>query len=227
MAQRGLFITGTDTGAGKTFVTAAIAATLAAAGESVVARKPLLTGMAEEATATSPRDNELLATVTGGNPNEIAPLRFDPAVSPHLAAEQAGVELDVDGIAEATLAAADPEQALIVEGVGGLLVPISRTASVADLAVALALPVVIAARPGLGTINHCLLTVEALRQRRLEVRGIVMGPWPEAPSAIEQDNLKTVAELAGVPVVTIPHVALLTRDSFEAAGAGIPASDWL
>ena len=227
MQQRGIFITGTDTGAGKTFVTAAIAAALRASGEDVVVRKPLLTGMEEEATPESPRDNELLATVTGGNPDEIAPLRFDPAVSPHLAADLAGVELDVPSIASATLEAAESSQVLLVEGVGGLLVPISRGASVADLATSLGLPVVIAARPGLGTISHCLLTVEALRARGLQVRGIVMGPWPDEPSEVEQDNLRTVAEATGIPVVTIPKVTNLTREGFEAAGAGIPASEWL
>jgi dethiobiotin synthetase len=227
MPQRGLFITGTDTGAGKTFVTAALAASLAASGESVVVRKPLLTGIAEASTPASPHDHELLAVASGGSPNEIAPIRFDPPVSPHLAAEQAGVELDVEGIAASTLEAATANDVLLVEGVGGLLVPISRQQSVADLAVALGLPVVIAARPGLGTINHCLLTVEALRQRGLAVQGIVMGPWSATPTAIEQDNLKTVEELTGLPVATIGQVDDLTRESFEAAGAAIPAAEWL
>jgi dethiobiotin synthetase len=227
MPVRGLFITGTDTGAGKTFVTAAIAASLSAAGEAVVVRKPLLTGMAEESTPQAPHDHQVLAASSGAHPNEIAPLRFDPAVSPHLAAENAGVELDVQGIAESTLSAAGEDEVLLVEGVGGLLVPVSRTTSVADLAVALGLPVVIAARPGLGTISHCRLTVEALRQRNLDVRGIVMGPWPTAPDMIEEDNLVTVAQTTGVPVATIPRVEEITREAFEAAGSGIPASDWL
>jgi len=227
MAQQGLFITGTDTGAGKTFVTAAIAASLIAADQTVVVRKPLLTGMAEPSTPSAPHDHELLAAATGQNPLEIAPLRFDPAVSPHLAAESAGVELDVKAIAEATLASSTDDEILLVEGVGGWLVPITRSESVADLAVQLDLPVVIAARPGLGTISHCLLTIEAVRKRGLEVRAVVMGPWPTSPTEIERDNVGTVAEISGVPVATIPLVTEITDSAFQAAGHGLPAADWL
>ncbi|HEY3020868.1 MAG TPA: dethiobiotin synthase, partial [Solirubrobacteraceae bacterium] len=145
--RRGLFVTGTDTGAGKTLVAAAIAAALRARGERVCAAKPVLTGT-DEPPAGWPPDDALLAAATGQDPADVAPVRFGPAVSPHLAAELAGARLDLGDLAARTLDTGDPEATLVVEGVGGLLVPLVGRASVRDLARALGLPVVVAARAG-------------------------------------------------------------------------------
>jgi dethiobiotin synthetase len=112
----------------------------------------------------------------------------------------------------------------VSEGVGGLLVPITPGYLVRDLAVDLALPVVVAARPGLGTINHTLLTVEAARAGGLEVAGVVMTPWPEEPSPMERSNRATVERLAGVRVSGLPHT---TPDRLAEAGAALPLGDWL
>jgi len=112
-----------------------------------------------------------------------------------------------------------------VEGVGGLLVPLGGEHCVRDLAVALAMPLVIAARPGLGTINHSLLTIEAARAAGLDVRAVVLTPWPQEPAVIHRSNRETIARLGGVEVATLAHV-----DSFEglaAAGAGLPWRGWL
>ena len=158
---------------------AAICAALAARGERVAAFKPVVTGLDEEP-GEWPLDHELLAGATGQAPGEVAPYTFGPAVSPHWAAELAGQPIEPERL----LAAARAAPGFVVcEGVGGLLVPLTPGYSVRDLAVDLGLPLVVAARTGLGTINHTLLTVEAARAAGLEVAGIVMTPWPERPGA--------------------------------------------
>lgn len=224
--MRGLFVTGTDTGAGKTVLAAAVAAALRARGEHVVAHKPVLTGLDED-DRRWPQDHALLAAVTGQTPEDVAPLRFGPAVSPHLAAELAGAQLDVAALARAARSAGAYADVLVVEGVGGLLVPLAPDATVRDLAVALGLPLAVAARPGLGTINHTLLTVEAARAAGLDVRAVVLTPWAQRPSTMERSNRATIAAAAGVPVATLPHVAEPTHAALAAAGAHLPVDDWL
>jgi dethiobiotin synthetase len=112
---------------------------------------------------------------------------------------------------------------VVCEGVGGLLVPLTTGYSVRDLAVDLGLPLVVAARTGLGTINHTLLTVEAARAVGLEVAGIVMTPWAGEPEPIEVSNRETVERLAGVAVSGLPAT---TPDALAAAGAALPLDEW-
>ena len=128
--MRGLFVTGTDTGVGKTVVAGAIVAALRARGERVAAFKPVVTGLDEPAEPGWPRDHELLAAAAGVAAEAVAPHAFGPPVSPHLAAELAGVELDLDAIVVAASAAAAEAGAsvLVAEGVGGLLVPLTAAA---------------------------------------------------------------------------------------------------
>jgi dethiobiotin synthetase len=222
---RGLFVTGTDTGAGKTVVAAAVCAALAARGERVAAFKPALTGL-DEPPGSWPRDHELLAYAASArqSPEEVAPWRFGPPASPHLAAELAGVELEPPVMTNAARALGRGADALVCEGVGGLLVPLRGRYLVRDLAVELGLAVLVAARSGLGTISHTLLTVEAARAVGLRVVGVVMTPWPEAPSPLQRSNRSTVERLAGVPVAGLPAT---DPPSLAAAGAALPLDDWL
>jgi dethiobiotin synthetase len=215
---RGVFVTGTDTGVGKSVVAAAICA---ACREPVAALKPVVTGL-DEPPGEWPHDHVLLARAAGGRltPEEVAPYRFGPPVSPHYAAELAGQTIDTARM----LAAARGHDLLVCEGVGGLMVPITTGYLVRDLAVDLGLPVVIASRTGLGTINHTLLTVEAARAVGLGVAGIVMTPWPSEPLPIERSNRATIERLARVPVHGLPPT---DPDSLAAAGACLPLSDWL
>jgi dethiobiotin synthetase len=217
--MRGLFVTATDTGVGKTVVSAALLAAMAAAGERVRAYKPAVTGLEDEqeiaARGAWPADHELLAAVAGMAPEEVSPLRFGPAVSPHLAAELAGEPIDPAQLLAAATAG-DPDEALIVEGVGGLLVPLAESYTVCDLAVALGLPMLVAARPGLGTINHTLLTLQVARAAGLDVRAVVLTPWPAEPSPMERSNRETIGRLGAVQVQTLnrvpsPAVADLAR----------------
>jgi dethiobiotin synthetase len=229
---RGLLITGTDTGVGKTVVAAALVAAMRAAGEPVVAHKPIVTGLDDPAggpvaEAGWPPDHQLLATVSGLDAAHVSPLRFGPAVSPHLAASLEEREIDPARVEAAARGAGADGQTLVVEGVGGLLVPLSPGFDVRALATALGLPLVIAARPGLGTINHTLLTIEAARSKRLKIAAVVLTPWPLRPAAVELSNRETIAELGRVPVETLSHVSEPTADSLARAGAALSWRDWL
>jgi dethiobiotin synthetase len=113
---------------------------------------------------------------------------------------------------------------LVCEGVGGLLVPLTPGYLVRDLALDLRLPVVVASRAGLGTINHSLLTIESARAAGLFVAGVVMTPWPAEPQLVERSNRRTVERLAGVPVSGLPPTA---PSSLAEAGNELPIDDWL
>jgi dethiobiotin synthetase len=220
---RGLFITGTDTGVGKTVLAAAIAAELHGRGVKVRALKPVITGLED----AGPADHEVLAQATGCRPDEVAILSYDPPVSPHLAAALACRPIDAEELQAAIAERTAGAEAVIVEGVGGLLVPLSDTYDVRALAHALSLPVVIAARPGLGTINHTLLTLEAARSAGLAVAAVVLTPWPQEPDRIERSNRETIAELGDVEVAALSHVDAVQADLLAAAGRELPIERWL
>jgi dethiobiotin synthetase len=220
---RGCFITASDTGAGKTVLAAAIVASLRARGQPVSARKPILTGL-DEPDPLVPFDHELLALAGGGAAEEIAPLRYGPAVSPHLAAELAGAPIDVDALLADLRAVPAP---LVVEGIGGLLVPLAAGWDVRRLALELGLGVIVAARPGLGTINHTLLTIEAARSGGLDPRAVVLTPWPTDPGTLERSNLATIERLGGVEVATLGWLPELSATALAAAGSRLGYESWL
>jgi dethiobiotin synthetase len=200
---RGIFVTGTDTGVGKTVVASAIAATLAGRGKRVAVFKPVVTGL-EEVDGPLPDHELLLASARSRQTaGEVSPYRFDPPASPHLAAELAGVRVEPAALMAAARRAAASGDVLIVEGVGGLLVPLTPGYLVRDFAADLGFPVVIAARPGLGTISHSLLTIEAARSAGLRTAAVVFTPWPDEPSEIERSNRETVSRLGQVDVATL------------------------
>jgi dethiobiotin synthetase len=222
--MRGLFVTGTDTGVGKTVVAGAVCAAMAERGLAVAAFKPAVTGL-DEAEGDWPRDHELLAACAsaGQTSDDVAPYLYGPPLSPHYAADLAGETIEPARLVERARAAGTAADALVCEGVGGLLVPLTPGYLVRDLAVELGLPVVIAARTGLGTINHALLTVEAARAAGLRVVAIVMTPWPEQPEPIERSNRGTVQRMTGVRVSGLPPT---DPGSLAEAGAALPIDDW-
>jgi dethiobiotin synthetase len=228
--MRGLFVTATDTGVGKSVLSAALLAAMAAAGEPVRAYKPVVTGLddAREIAARGawPPDHELLASVAGMQPEQVSPLRFGPAVSPHLAAELAGTRIELEQLLDTARSLASGHT-LVVEGVGGLLVPLNERETVCDFAAALRLPVVIAARSGLGTINHALLTLRAARAAGLDVRALVLTPWPRRPDVIERSNRETLTRLGQVEVVTLEHIRAPAPAELALAGARLPWAKWL
>ena len=212
----GVFVTGTGTEVGKTVVAATIARTLAAEGKQVAVFKPAVTGL-DEGVET---DHALLRRASGSSQTDeqIAPYRYGPPASPHLAAALAGEEIDPERLWRAAQTAAEAADAIVCEGVGGLLVPLSPTYLVRDLAANLGYPLVVVAGPGLGTINHTLLTLEAARAAGLQVAAVVLTPWPAEPTEIERSNRETIANLAGVPVLALPQLDLADLGSWPALG---------
>ena len=204
--MRGVFVTGTGTEVGKTVVAAAIARTAAADGRRVAVFKPAVSGLEEGGEP----DHELLRRAAGSDQSddEIAPYRYGPPVSPHLGAELAGERIDRERLLAVATTAAEDADLLVVEGVGGFHVPLSLDYLVSDFARDLALPVVIAATPGLGTINHSLLTLEAVRAGGLDPVAVVLTPWPEEPGEIERSNREAIEQLGGVGVHLLPRLGL-------------------
>jgi dethiobiotin synthetase len=222
---RGLFVTGTDTGVGKTVVCGALLAAMAEAGERPLAYKPVVTGLDEADTDAWPADHELLARVSSMAPEDVSPLRYGPAASPQHAASLAGQRIE-----PARLLAAVPasgERPLIVEGVGGLLTPLADGYTVRELAAALGLALVVVARPGLGTINHTQLTLEAARAASLEVRAVILTPWPAQPSRLERSNRVAIARAGGLPVERLGWVRAPEPHELARAGTSLPCRDWL
>jgi dethiobiotin synthetase len=208
---RGLFVTGTDTGVGKTEVACGLLRAWRASGRDVAAMKPAQSGV-EPGT---PSDAELLAAAAGtGDPADlVCPYSFAAPLAPAVAARLAGVEIDLARILAAARALASGHDALLVEGAGGLLVPLTARETYADLAVALGYPVLVVARTGLGTVNHAALTVEALRSRGLTVVGVVLNAATAARDPSEAYNAAEIERLSGAPVLgAISHCDAIDRD---------------
>ncbi|MFH0908580.1 MAG: dethiobiotin synthase [bacterium] len=206
MSERSFFVTGTDTGVGKTVVAAVLTAKLRARGYDVVPMKPVQTGEADDL-AVSLRAADL--TVDEAERKRMCPYRFALAASPHLAAAREGVTISIDRIRRACEELRARHDGVMVEGAGGALTPLTDSRSMLDVMTALRLPVMIVARPGLGTLNHTLLTIRELRRAKLDVRAVFLnetnaGSWGE----IEEDNLQTLQRVAEVPtIVRFPFVA--------------------
>jgi dethiobiotin synthetase len=215
---RGFFVTGTGTEVGKTVIAAVLANALARKGEAVAVFKPAVTGLDEPGET----DHALLRRAAGSqqSDDQIAPYRYGPPASPHLAAARAGEEIEPDRLCEAAQAAAASADVLVCEGVGGLLVPLSPTYLVRDFAAELGLPLVVAASPGLGTINHTLLTIEAARAADLDIAAVVLTPWPDEPTVIERSNRETIEALEAVDVEVLPRIDLDDPDTWSVVGGG-------
>ena len=213
----GVFVTGTGTEVGKTVVAAVIARMAASSGRRVRVFKPAVSGLddyperaVEWENAAELPDHRLLGLAAGSDQpdEEIAPHRYGPAFSPQLAAELLGERIEPSRLLAAAWTAAAGSGLFVCEGVGGFLVPLGRRYLVRDFARELGLPVVIVASPGLGTINHTLLTLESVRGVGLEVLSVVLTPWPPVPGDLERSNLKTLERLGSVAVQTLPRLDL-------------------
>lgn len=211
--MKNVFITGTDTGVGKTLVAAALAAVLRKKGTDVGVMKPVATGGWDDArrlaSAAEVKDNLFL----------VNPYCLGTPVVPAVAAEIEGIKIDIRKIKSAYETLSNRHDVLIVEGVGGLLVPIYKSYMVTDLINDLKLPVIIIARPGLGTINHTLLTLRQARASRIEVIGVIINNYNEENSGIAEKTAPDVIERIGkVPVLGIVrHIeGAETEEGFKA-----------
>jgi dethiobiotin synthetase len=167
-------------------------------------------------------DHALLRRAAGSDQADpqVAPYRFGPPVSPHLGAELAGTRIDPARLIAAARAAAAHAEFLVCEGVGGLLVPLTLGYLVRDFALELGLPVVVASSPGLGTINHTLLTIEAMRAAGIEVTLVVLTPWPGDPTVRERSNRKAIERLGAVRVASLRELDLDSPESWPTLRLG-------
>ncbi len=193
----GIFVMGTDTGVGKTVVAASIGLAARAQGRTSVPLKPAQTG------APPVGDAEFAAALLGvDEPLEaIRPYDLAPPLAPMVAAEMEGVRLDPRVVRDAFAALSARYDLVVVEAAGGALVPFSDGVDMAALAALLGIPVVVAARPGLGTLNHTLLTLEALHRRGLTVLGVVISGYPDAPGLDALTNPSVLARLTPLPLL--------------------------
>ena len=206
-------------------VAASIVAALTARGHKVAAFKPAVSGL-DEPDPKWPLDHVLLSAATGWQtPERVAPYVFGPAVSPHLAAQMEDSRIEPTILKGAFDRAAASAEAIVCEGIGGLLVPLSLKPllTVLDLIKQYGLPVVVAANPGLGTISDTCLTVDRLHAESVPVAAVILSPWPEEPDAIAVSNRETLTELLDVPVDVLPET---TPGSLADSAAHLPVEQW-
>ena len=191
-----VFVTGTSTGVGKTVVTAAVGALARDRGARVAIIKPAQTGVE----GSAPGDLAEIGRLSGVEDlHEL--VRYPDPLSPAAAARQAGRPA-LDPVAFYQLVLSLDHDLVLVEGAGGLLVRFDEDGTtLADLARALRAPVLVVADPGLGTLNHTALTLEALAHRGVELSGVVVGAWPEEPGLAERCNLRDLETLAARPLL--------------------------
>jgi dethiobiotin synthetase len=226
---KGVFVTGTDTGVGKTWVAAGITAVLRRRGVAAVSFKPVPSGCPEEGGRLVPTDAELAKELAELNEplSLLTPIALSLPLAPGVAAEREGVGVDLAWVAAALRELAGRYQFLVVEGAGGLYVPLIGTGFlVMDLIRWLGLPLLVVARAGLGTINHTALTVMAARQAGIDVAGVILNRYPAKPGLAEQTNPEVIEAITGVPIIgKIPEVHDLDspagRRSFLSALADI------
>lgn len=219
--MRGLFITGTDTGVGKTVVTAAIARILTGQGVRVAVCKPVATGAQRVGETWLSDDTRQLAEAAGVDSRSVTRWAFPEAVAPPVAARCHSVTISLREIVE--FVAGQRADITLVEGIGGLLCPLTDTETVADLATQLGLPLLVVARRSLGTLNHTLMTLEMARSRKLPVAGIVVNETTPVQGLAEETNVEELRRHCVEPVLAVtPHEPQMLR--IQSVLAGI---DWL
>jgi dethiobiotin synthetase len=225
---RGIFITGTDTGVGKTVVASALAAWCRAQGADVGVMKPVATGGRYRREGRWVSEDAVRLAEAAGTRDPwtlVNPVCFREPLAPWTAAQRAGMSIRLDGVLRAFRALSVRHDVLIVEGVGGLLVPLTAELTVAELARALGLPLVIVARPGLGTLNHTLLTLQCAARYRLPVAGVLLNQAQRPPRdamarVAQRTNPRVLERLGRVPILgELPYDARLQEALAEPHGS--------
>ncbi len=208
---KGLFVTGTDTGVGKTWIAAGLTAVWRRQGLNAAYFKPVQSGCPEVDGRLIPTDARLARDLAGlSEPLEVlTPVCLRLPLAPAVAAAQEGKTVDLEKVAGALRKLARRYDWLVVEGAGGLCVPLIGTRFlVLDMIRWLGLPLLVVARAGLGTINHTVLTVKAAQSAGVSVPGVVLNRYPAAPGLAEQTNPGVIEALTGVPVLgLVPEVS--------------------
>jgi len=209
LTPHGFFIAGTDTNIGKTLVAAALLHAYADLGYRVVGMKPVAAG-AELVEGVWANEDVAMLRAAGNvqaAPELVNPYLFREPIAPHIAAEHKGVRIEIPRIRAAFEALAEQADVVVVEGVGGLLVPLSEDKDAADLAVALGLPLILVVGMRLGCINHALLSMEAIAARGLKLAGWVANRLDPAMAAYDE-NLTTLSKRLPAPLLAeLPHMA--------------------
>jgi len=225
--MKGIFITGTDTNVGKTMVCGLLANFLRGRDMRVATQKWVQTGTSgwPADIATHRRHMGLPENVPEERLEDLCPYRFSYPSSPHLAAEKEGRSIDASVIEAAYRRLEAEHDAVLVEGTGGFLVPLSREALICDLVARLGLPVLVVAGNRLGCVNHALLTVEAVRRRNIPLAGLIFNRVPGgdawSPEELLEDNIRIVGEISKAPVLgEVPFLASLSSGarSFDPVG---------
>ena len=228
----GIYVTGTGTGVGKTLVTCLLVRELRAAGRTVRALKPVISGFDSGAVADCDSGRLLAAMGEAADDRavgSISPWRFEAPISPDMAAVREGRRLDVGEIAGFCRYAgpADDDAVVLVEGVGGAMVPLSDHETVLDWMAALAWPVALVAGSYLGTLSHTLTAAEAIRLRGLSLAAIVISESPESPVPLAETAATMERFADGIPVIELAHLGADpwgVRDIPAIAGRlGLPA----
>lgn len=218
MATQGFFITGTDTGVGKTVATACLLSLYRKHRLNVGVMKPIETGVDPQCSSTANSDAKFLMEIAQCEDplSLISPVRLKTAASPYQAAEIDGCPINIDRIINTFRQLSGKHDHLLVEGVGGLLVPIKPNYLICDLVRDLGLPLLVVSRNALGTLNHTLLTLRAAQQAGVPVRGVILNRCEEGEKdGIEQGHADIITELSGVPVLgEIPFLGQISEKSF-------------
>ena len=215
--MKGYFITGTDTGVGKTIVTACLAKLFKNRNDGVM--KPIETGVDSECSSSSNSDAKFLMEITGISDSleDVCPYRLKLSASPYQAARIEGKEIDPEIILERFRALQSKHPMMLVEGIGGIMVPITQSYNVSNLALQMGLPLIIVSRVQVGTLNHTLLTINAAQQHGLKVKGIILNPAYEGElQSIEAEQGQLLKELSNVPILGIcPYINDLSSEGFD------------
>jgi len=226
-----IFITGTDTGVGKTIVTAALARHFRSRGLNVGVMKPVETGIEDPALAGPDAALLCWAAQVDDEKDLVSPYRFNMAASPHQAAAEAGQQIDVKTIIDAFNTLRTDKDVMLVEGAGGLMVPIRGGYLMADLAGQLDLPLLVITRPGLGTLNHTLLTTFSARAMDLSLSGFIINRMPQAPTRVESEAPHLLSSMASSDLLgVLPEVYGSDEEKVIKLAAEIeqlPAYQWL
>jgi dethiobiotin synthetase len=218
---KGVFVTGTDTGVGKTWIAAGLTAVLRRWGLSACYFKPVQRGCPEENGRLIPTDARFARELAGlAEPLELlTPITLRLPLAPGVAAAREGVAVDLERIARAREELGRRYDLLVTEGAGGLYVPLKDNEFlVLDMAQWLRLPLIVVARAGLGTINHTALTVKAAQRAGVPVAGVVINRYPERPSLAEETNPEVIAALTDTPILgKVPEISEIASPEGRAA----------
>lgn len=205
------FITGTDTGVGKTYVTISLIKYYKSLGYIVKAIKPVETGCIKKNGNLYPEDAGKFAELTGQDLDEVCPYKFEIPVTPYLASQLENVNIDIDKIknhvdsvySKLIREYSEEKTILLIEGAGGLMVPVTKKFMIIDFPILLETPVILVSRLSLGTINHTLLSLEALERRNITVKGVILNNALGLKTVAELTNEQILKEYLKFPILSV------------------------